>query len=46
MQQADNLAKGGSDRKRNREKLTSLVPRELSEREIDGEHQSCQHARM
>lgn len=44
MQQADNLTKGGSDRKRNREKLSSLVPRKLSER--DTEHQSCEHARM
>lgn len=26
MQQANNLAKGGLDRKRNKHKLTSLVP--------------------
>lgn len=40
MQQASNLAKGDSDRKRNRQKLTSLVPRELSERETERQRTS------
>lgn len=42
MQQANHLAEGGSDRKRNTERITSLVPRELSEGETEREHQSCE----
>ena len=40
MQWADSLAKGSSDRKREEQKLTPLVPRELSEKETERQRTS------